>query len=137
MKQTTQQIIDTISNSKKTTPVQVLVKGDFCKDNVKEFEFYQGLDFWILYSDWSEVQPWIQKNRNKILSLRIETDRRNSAIPLMDLLPLEARIEPGAYIRDMVTIGKKVVVMMGAVINIGASIGEHTMIDMNAVIGGR
>ena len=27
--------------------------------------------------------------------------------------------------------------MMGAVINIGASIGEKTMIDMNTVIGGR
>ena len=27
--------------------------------------------------------------------------------------------------------------MMGAVINIGAVIGEGTMIDMNAVLGGR
>ena len=27
--------------------------------------------------------------------------------------------------------------MMGAVINIGAEIGENTMIDMNAVVGAR
>ncbi len=40
-------------------------------------------------------------------------------------------------IRDRVNIGKKAVIMMGAVINIGAEIGEGTMIDMNAIIGAR
>ncbi len=28
-------------------------------------------------------------------------------------------------------------IMMGAVINIGAKIGKNTMIDMNAILGGR
>lgn len=37
----------------------------------------------------------------------------------------------------MVEIGNNCVIMMGAVINIGAVIGERTMIDMNTVIGGR
>jgi tetrahydrodipicolinate N-acetyltransferase len=67
----------------------------------------------------------------------VENDRRNSAIPLLDLKHVHARIEPGAIIRDHVEIGKNAVIMMGAVINIGAVIGEGTMVDMNAVIGGR
>ncbi|MGZ4106888.1 MAG: 2,3,4,5-tetrahydropyridine-2,6-dicarboxylate N-acetyltransferase, partial [Tumebacillaceae bacterium] len=50
---------------------------------------------------------------------------------------IKARIEPGAVIRDQVTIGDNAVIMMGASINIGAVIGEGTMIDMNVVVGGR
>ncbi len=67
----------------------------------------------------------------------VENDRRNSAIPLLDLKNINARIEPGAIIRDQVEIGDGVVIMMGASINIGSAIGEGTMIDMNAVLGGR
>ena len=67
----------------------------------------------------------------------IENDRRNSAVPLMDIKNVRARIEPGALIRDNVTIGDNAVIMMGAIINIGAVIGEGTMIDMGAVLGGR
>jgi tetrahydrodipicolinate N-acetyltransferase len=37
----------------------------------------------------------------------------------------------------MVEIGDNAVIMMGAVINIGAKIGDGTMIDMNATLGGR
>ena len=36
-----------------------------------------------------------------------------------------------------VVIGKGAVIMMGAVINIGAVIGEGSMIDMGAILGGR
>lgn len=53
---------------------------------------------------------------------------------MLDLLEVDARIEPGAIIRDKVTIGKNAVIMMGAVINIGAEIGDGTMVDMNAVV---
>ena len=67
----------------------------------------------------------------------IENDCRNSAIPLLDIKDIPARIEPGAVIRENVEIGKNAVIMMGAIINIGAVIGEGTMIDMGAVLGGR
>ena len=77
------------------------------------------------------------ENKDKIVSFRLENDRRNSAIPMLDLLNINARIEPGAIIRDRVSIGDNAVIMMGAVINIGAEIGESTMVDMNAVIGAR
>ena len=67
----------------------------------------------------------------------MELDRRNSAVPLLDYKNINARIEPGAFIRDRVEIGDRAVIMMGAVINIGAVIGPDTMIDMGAVLGGR
>ena len=56
---------------------------------------------------------------------------------LSDMTNINARIEPGCFIREHVTIGDNAVIMMGAVINIGAKIGEGTMIDMGAVLGGR
>ena len=64
-------------------------------------------------------------------------DRRNSAIPLKDLTHTNARIEPGAFIREQAIIEDGAVVMMGATINIGAVVGEGTMVDMNATLGGR
>ncbi|MBQ6946461.1 MAG: 2,3,4,5-tetrahydropyridine-2,6-dicarboxylate N-acetyltransferase, partial [Clostridia bacterium] len=67
----------------------------------------------------------------------IENDCRNSAVPLLDKKNINARIEPGAIIRDQVEIGNNAVIMMGATINIGAVIGEGTMIDMGAILGGR
>ena len=67
----------------------------------------------------------------------IENDRRNSAIPLLDLKNINSRIEPGAIIRDQVEIGSNCVIMMNSTINIGAVIGDGTMIDMNVVLGGR
>ena len=67
----------------------------------------------------------------------VENDRRNSAIPMLDLKGINARIEPGATIREQVEIGDNAVIMMGAVINIGAVIGQGTMIDMGAILGGR
>ena len=85
----------------------------------------------------TEVSDFLIKYKDKIKKFKLEQDRRNSAIPLIDLKNIDARIEPGAIIRDKVTIGKNAVIMMGAVINIGAEIGEETMIDMNAVVGAR
>ena len=75
--------------------------------------------------------------KDQITDMYVENTARNSAIPMIDMLNIDARIEPGAIIRDMVTIEKNAVVMMGAVINIGAVIGEGTMVDMNAVVGAR
>lgn len=77
------------------------------------------------------------QNESLIEYAEIEITARNSAIPLLDIENLDARIEPGAIIRDNVKIGKHAVIMMGAVINIGSEIGARTMIDMGAVLGGR
>ena len=69
--------------------------------------------------DW---KPFYEENQTKIEDLEIEMDRRNSAIPLKDLTNTNARIEPGAFIREQAIIEDGAVVMMGATINIGAEL---------------
>lgn len=124
-----------IKESEKSTPVKVYIKGtvtipadvkSFCTD-----------EFCILIGEYSKIQGIIEDEKNNIEYYHLENDRRNSAIPLLDLKGINARIEPGAVIRDRVSIGKNAVIMLGAVINIGSEIGEGTMIDMNAILGAR
>lgn len=126
------EIIEYISNSTRKTPVKMYtdseIKGKYsCQifgDSLK-----------LVIGDLDEVEKLIKENN--IEKYHLEVDRRNSAIPLLDIKKINARIEPGAIIRDRVSIGDKAVIMMGSVINIGAKIGEGTMIDMNVVLGGR
>ncbi|MBT2687839.1 2,3,4,5-tetrahydropyridine-2,6-dicarboxylate N-acetyltransferase [Bacillus sp. ISL-47] len=132
------EIISFIQNSTKSTPVKVYVKGDL-----------EGIDFGpsaktflngntgVVFGEWAEISQAIESSQSKIEEYVIENDRRNSAIPLLDMKNIKARIEPGAIIRDQVEIGDNAVIMMGASINIGAVVGEGTMIDMNVVLGGR
>lgn len=132
------EIIQFISTSKKSTPVKVYVKGQQLDTvsfgNVKAFvEKTSG----VLFGEWNDVSAVLEANQSYITDYIVENDRRNSAIPLLDLKNINARIEPGAVIRDQVEIGDGAVIMMGAMINIGAVVGEGTMIDMNAVLGGR
>jgi 2,3,4,5-tetrahydropyridine-2-carboxylate N-succinyltransferase len=126
-----------IKESKKATPVKVYISGNLSSCDFGNIESYCCENFNILFGESNEVSDFLLKNKDKIKKFRIEQDRRNSAIPLLNLLNVDARIEPGAIIRDRVTIGKNAVIMMGAVINIGAEIGEGTMVDMNAVVGAR
>ncbi|MBL4952512.1 2,3,4,5-tetrahydropyridine-2,6-dicarboxylate N-acetyltransferase [Neobacillus sp. OS1-32] len=132
------EIISFIQNSKKSTPVKVYLKGDLAGidfgSNAKTF--ING-PTGIVFGEWSEIEAVIDANKAKIEDYVIESDRRNSAIPLLDTKHINARIEPGVIIRDQVEIGDNAVIMMGAVINIGAVIGENTMIDMGVVLGGR
>ena len=126
-----------IKQAVKKTPVKLWVQGalkDVKTDNLMVF----GSDeFKFIVGEAQVVEAWLDVNKTNITAQFMEVDRRNSAIPLLDISHLEARIEPGVTIRDFVTIGKQVVIMMGAVINIGAVIGDGTMIDMNAVVGAR
>lgn len=126
-----------IKEAKKSTPVKVYVKGDFKEADFGDIEVYGESPFYVLFGESSDILKFIEAYKDKIKAYKLEQDRRNSAIPLLDLLKIEARIEPGSIIRDKVSIGKNAVIMMGAVINIGAEIGEDAMIDMNAVVGAR
>jgi tetrahydrodipicolinate N-acetyltransferase len=130
-----QDIIKFISESTKTTPVKVYVNGD-----LKDIEFTNCKVFGsdtskVVFGDYKDVKVVLENNN--LTDFVIEQDRRNSAIPLKNILDETSRIEPGAVIRDQVEIGKNVVIMMNATINIGAVIGDSTMIDMNVVLGGR
>lgn len=126
-----------IKEAKKSTPVKVYLKGDISNCNLGNIESYNSSNFYVLFGESDEVSSFLESNKDKIEHFRIEYDRRNSAIPLVDVTKIDARIEPGAIIRDKVKIGKNAVIMMGAVVNIGAEIGEGTMVDMNAVVGAR
>ncbi len=132
------EIISYIANAKKSTPVKVYVKGDI--ENIHFGEnakpFITG-NAGVVFGEWEEISAALEANADKIEDYVVENDRRNSAIPLLDMKNIKARIEPGAIIRDQVEIGDNAVIMMGASINIGAVIGSNTMIDMNVVMGGR
>jgi tetrahydrodipicolinate N-acetyltransferase len=132
------EIISFISNSKKSTPVKVYVKGDLDGiDFGSESKVFINGTTGVVFGEWAEVNAALESNQAKIEDYVVENDRRNSAIPLLNTKNIKARIEPGATIRDQVEIGDNAVIMMGAVINIGAVIGEGTMIDMGAILGGR
>lgn len=130
-------LIAFIRDSKKKTPVKIYLKGNLAQVDFSGMQFFGGAEAGVLFCEWHQWQELLQKCADKITDYVIENDRRNSAVPLLDIKDIPARIEPGAIIRDKVTIGRNAVIMMGAVINLGAEIGEGTMIDMNAVIGGR
>ncbi|MCK6092212.1 2,3,4,5-tetrahydropyridine-2,6-dicarboxylate N-acetyltransferase [Staphylococcus epidermidis] len=133
-----QEIIQYISDAKKSTPLKVYVNGHI--ENVtfpESFKVFGSEHSKVIFCEADEWKQFYQQNHSLITELEIEMDRRNSAIPLKDLTNTNARIEPGAFIREQAIIEDGAVVMMGATINIGAIVGEGTMIDMNATLGGR
>ncbi len=131
------EIANFIKNAEKSTPIKAYIKGDLENINYENLKCFGDNNFKIIIGEYKDFAQLLKDNTNKIEDFYLESDRRNSAIPLLDTNNIPARIEPGAIIRDKVFIGKNAVIMMGAVINIGAEIGENTMIDMNAVVGAR
>ncbi|MBA7623396.1 2,3,4,5-tetrahydropyridine-2,6-dicarboxylate N-acetyltransferase [subsurface metagenome] len=128
-----------ISEAKKKTPCKVYLKGNIKAKDLqgKPFQYFEGKDFFLLIGDWEEINKWISKNKKSITDSNIYLEARYSALPLKDLSLVNARVEPGAIIREGAEIGKDCIIMMGAVINIGASIGDRTMVDMNVVVGAK
>lgn len=126
-----------IKDAKKTTPVRAYIDGDLKGIEDSKVEVFGDNSFYMVFGEHSDVNDFIQSHKDRIKKFKIDFDRRNSAIPMLDIRNVDARIEPGAIIREGVTIGKNAVIMMGAVINIGAEIGDSAMIDMNAVVGAR
>lgn len=131
-----QEIINYIATAEKKTPVKLYIKENAPIDYGAGAKVFGAGDK-IVFGDWKELRPVVEANRDKIADIVIENDRRNSAIPMLDLKDVPARVEPGAIIREQVEIGKNAVIMMGAILNIGAVVGDNTMIDMGAVLGGR
>jgi len=133
-------IRDIIANATKKTPVRVYVRHEGALDVEAGEElkvFPTGAGTTILVGEWDRVRQALDAAGEAVLYHHLENDRRNSAVPLLDLKGIGARIEPGSVIRDGVEIGDRVIVMMGAMVNIGAVIGAGTMLDMNCVVGAR
>lgn len=128
-------LIEYIQNADKKTPVKVYLKTKKAIAFPKAHVF--GNEDYIVIGDYEDIAPILKQHAQDIEDIVIEQTARNSAIPMLDIKEIHARIEPGAWIREQVKIGDRAVVMMGAILNIGAEIGEDTMIDMGAVLGGR
>ena len=126
-----------IKNSKKKTQVKVYIDGKIKKINFGDVEHYKTNGLAIAIGEWDAIERLLFENEKFIRKYFIENNSRNSAVPLLNLTKVNARIEPGAIVRSGVEIEENAVIMMGAVVNIGASIGAKTMVDMNAVIGAR
>lgn len=131
-----EEIIKYIGDAKKQTPVKVYLKGKKLPETT-EFKMFGSEESKVCIGDLDAIRDYMETNKELIEDSYLEQDRRNSAIPLLDMTNINARIEPGCFIRENVSIGDNAVIMMGAVINIGVKIGEGTMIDMGAVLGGR
>lgn len=130
-----QEIIEYIRTAPKKTPVKVYVWEKEPVDFPGCAVFPAAPGCKIVFGDWAAVAPVLESH--EFSHLEVENNCRNSAIPMLDMKNIPARIEPGAIIREQVQIGKNAVIMMGAILNIGAVVGEGTMIDMGAVLGGR
>lgn len=130
-------IIAILKHSEKVTPVKVYLWEKF-PISFPQCEVFQGAPGCkLIFGSWETIRDILLHNRENIHSYIVECDRRRSALPLLKLQDLPARIEPGAILREGVQIGENAVIMMGAILNIGASVGSGTMVDMGAVLGGR
>jgi len=133
----TEDLIKFISDSEKQTPVEVFLKGTLQHIDFSGVKFFGTDNFGTIFGSWDVVGKLLADNKDEIADFIIKNDRRNSAIPMLDMKGINARIEPGAIIRETAEIGDQSIIMMGAVINLGAVVGARTMIDMNVVLGGR
>ena len=84
----TEEIIRAIHESKKTTPVKLYLreKEPIPFENVKSF----GVGDRIVFGDWADIGPMLEKYADRIEDYVVESDRRNSAIPLLDAKNLRA-----------------------------------------------
>ncbi|MBQ3438081.1 MAG: 2,3,4,5-tetrahydropyridine-2,6-dicarboxylate N-acetyltransferase, partial [Fusobacterium sp.] len=83
---TSEEIINYIAKSKKVTPVKVYIKGNLEKisfpEEVKNFGDNSSK---VIFADMKTWEQILSDNRENIKDFVLENDRRNSAIPLMDL----------------------------------------------------
>ena len=111
------EIVRLIQTAEKKTPVKVYVRANRPL-HFENCHVFTGADM-VVMGDYGDIEPVLARNADAIEDMVIECDRRNSALPLLDVKLLRARIEPGAILRAGVSVGDGAVIMMGAIINIG------------------
>ena len=97
-----QEIINYIATAPKKTPVKLYVRE---KPGMKvawgDAHVYGGRRGKTVFGDWDELKAILDANADSIDYYDVENDCRNSAVPMLDLKGINARIEPGAIIRDL------------------------------------
>ena len=141
MLQTAEEIIKYIGDAKKQTPIKMYLKGENLPDT-DAFHLFGDSHFKIAIGDLDAINAYVEENKDLIKDSFIEQDRRNSAIPMLDMRNINARIEPGCFIRENVSIGDNAVIMMGSMIDMGAvlggraEVGKHCHVGAGAVLAG-
>ena len=129
------ELIEYIRTAEKKTPVKVYIWERFPTSfpNAKVFPAGDGAK--IVFGDWRDIGPAVQAQQDAIADIVIESSCRNSAVPLLDTKGLNARIEPGAIIREQVEIGEGAVIMMGAIDNLVKGAAGQAVQNMNLMFG--
>ena len=84
------EIIEAIRTAKKKTPVKAYIKASRPL-HFENCHVFTGADM-IVMGDYGDIEPVLARNADAIEDMVIECDRRNSALPLLDVKPLRARI---------------------------------------------
>ena len=90
------EIIEAIRMAKKKTPVKAYIKASRPL-HFENCHVFTGADT-VVIGDYEDIAPVIERNSDAIEDMVIENDCRNSALPLLDIKKVNARIEPGAII---------------------------------------
>ena len=89
-----------IKNATKKTPVKLYLKGKLADIDFSAFKYFGDEKSGLLFGEANDVLPFLAANQAKITDYVLENDRRNSAIPMIDMTKINARIEPGVWIRE-------------------------------------
>ena len=131
-----QEIINYIATAPKKTPVKLYVRE---KPGMKvqwgNAHVYGGRRGKTVFGDWDELKAILDANAGSIDYYDVENDCRNSAVPMLDLKGINARIEPGAILREQVEIGDNAVIMMGAIDNLVKGAAGQAVQNMNLMFG--
>ena len=122
------ELIELIRTSEKKTPVRVVLQANAPCEFPGAEVFSGGNGLHILYGDWKTLGPQLTAQAAHIDRLHVENGACNSAIPMLDLKGLYARVEPGAIIREGAEIGANAVVMRGAIRTLGAVVGAGSIV---------
>ena len=129
------ELIEYIRTAEKKTPVKVYLweRSPTSFPNARVFPAGDGAK--IVFGDWRDIGPAVRAQQDAIADIVIESTCRNSAVPMLDTKGLNARIEPGAIIREQVEIGEGAVIMMGAIDNLVKGAAGQAVQNMNLMFG--
>lgn len=88
---------------------------------------------YIVMGEWKDIK--YQLDHLNIKDYQVVCNHKNSRMDLYDYKDLDIRVEPGAIIREGVTLHPGCIILMGAILNTGCVIKRGTMVDMGCVIG--
>ena len=136
-----QEIINYIATAPKKTPVKAYVRvreGAELDLSCAEHVFGLGSREKVVFADWAKLGPVLAAADDAVEDLVVENDGRNTGVPMLSKLDVNARIEPGAIIREKVEIGDSieddVLIGANAVVLEGVRVGRGAVVAAGAVV---